>query len=151
MAIVALLISNICVAVGTLIIANTKGGVQVVPDYYAQAVAWDSLSMAKQAANDLGWKTDIRANRDAGTITVVFTDRDDQPLDGLSAVVTLSRPQNALPIGASILKPAPLPGQYVATDVNFGSRGLYDFSITASASGGDNNEIFIDARRLDLP
>ncbi len=144
--IVLLLLSNIAIAVGTLVAANLRGGVQVVPDYYSKAVAWDSLATVQYASNQLGWMAEVEADRPAETVSVFINDSASLPVEGLAVALTLSRPQKSLPIGSFELKPSEKPGEYRGSMIRFNGVGLYDLSITAAQ--GDN--LFVDVIRLDV-
>ena len=144
--IVLLLLSNVAIAVGTLIVANQKGGVQVVPDYYAKAVAWDSLTTIQNDAAALGWAVTLKADRSSSTVTTSIVDRDGIPLSNLAAVVSVSRPQAARPIGTFELKATESAGVYLGSLIPYGGHGLYDFSITATK----DELFFVDTARLDV-
>lgn len=144
--IVALLLANITVAVGTLAISKSNGGVQVVPDYYTRAVAWDSLAAVQENAVALGWESHVLASRDAQTITVTFENKDGQAIENIAAVVLVSQPQKSMPLGTFLLAPTDTPGTYRADSIQFDHRGLYDFSITAEVDG----QLFVDRKRIEL-
>ena len=94
--IISLLLANIGIAVGTLIISKGDGGAQVVPEYYSQAVAWDSLNTVKLQSANLGWDVEIRASRSDRKLIVDISDRDGIPVSGLETTVTISQPQLSL-------------------------------------------------------
>lgn len=146
MVIIALLLANITVAVGTLVVSKAKGGVQVVPNYYARAVAWDSLAVVEQNAVALGWSAQVTANLSNPVLSINFADSIGQPLGKLAAVVAVSRPQSSKPVGTFRLDPTSTPGEYRSDSVSFVGRGLYDFSITAIRDG----QLFVDRQRIEL-
>ncbi|NNE34144.1 MAG: hypothetical protein HKN13_02840 [Rhodothermales bacterium] len=144
--IIALLLSNIGIAVGTLFFANAGGGVQVMPDYYAQAVAWDSLSTAKLNAATLGWNATASADRESGVIEMTITDKNLQPIVGLEPIVAIYRPHISRPIATVRLEHSSTPGRYTGNTEALQGKGLYDFALTAS----QEDLIFIETKRLDL-
>jgi len=144
-AIILLLLSNIAIAVGTLVIANARGGVQVVPNYYAEAVAWDSLATVRHDSEALGWTADIEADHGQNLVKVLIADADGLAIEGLDVMVLVSRPQRAEPIGTFRLEPTDTAGYYSGS-VDLGGRGLFDFALTA-ANGSSR---FVSSRRIDL-
>lgn len=144
-AIILLLLSNITVAVGTLVVANARGGVQVIPNYYAEAVAWDSLATMRQDSDALGWEAKISADHRLNRVEAVITDADGLAIDGLEVTVLVSRPQRAEPIGSIRLDPTEKTGSYSGS-IDLGGHGLFDFALTAT----DGTSRFVSSRRIDL-
>ena len=147
LAIVTLLVANICIAVGTLILANTNGGVQVVPDYYAQAVAWDSLAAVQQSTTAMNWSVEVKANRQGKTTTVTVTDNDGLPVSGLVVSAIVSRPHLSEPTAVFALVADEIPGKYISTESEFDSAGIYDFKIAATR----DVDMFSRTFRVDVP
>ncbi|NND71615.1 MAG: hypothetical protein HKN43_08550 [Rhodothermales bacterium] len=146
-AIVALLIANIGVAVGTLVLANWDGGVQVVPDYYAEAVAWDSLAAVRNDVTALGWSVDVTADRPAGAIQVLIKDVQGDGVSGLTGSIILARPHLSLSPGSGVLVAVGEPGMYQVSGLDLGSPGLYDVSIEARLA----HQLFVATERIDVP
>lgn len=116
--------------------SRSDGGAQIVDDYYQKSVAWDSIAAVRDQSNLLGWTAavSIRVEEDGryGLVTVI--DRDGLPVEGLSGVAVVSRPQTSASYGTHALAPAGTPGFY-RFDFPYTTGGLWDIDLQTEKSG----------------
>ncbi len=149
--VVTLLVMGVSVSVGTLVMAHSDGGAQVVEDYYQKALDWDAHVAEAAATDALGWRVEIAdapgANETERILEITFRDRDGQPVTELTGTVRGFRPQWASPVAMADLSEADdAPGVYRLT-LPLSQRGLWDFEITASR----DSLRFVKIIRKDLP
>lgn len=130
--IILLLLSNIGIAVGTLVISRSDGGAQVVPEYYSAAVAWDSVSTSSQQFSDLEWKVEIAPSRETQSLAVTIADRNSRPVSGLDITLTLGQPHRSSPVGNFTMHMV-RPGFYQVTEVPYRGHGLYDVELAIAS------------------
>ncbi len=149
--VVTLLVMGVSVAVGTLVMANSDGGAQVVEDYYRKALDWDAHAAEAAATAALGWRVDLAvtpgASEAARILEIAFRDRDGRPVTGLSGTVRAFRPQWTAPVAVAALAEAgDAPGVY-RMSLPLTQSGLWDFEITAARDTLRYTKTF----RKDLP
>ncbi|WP_457653977.1 FixH family protein [Rhodocaloribacter sp.] len=149
--VVTLLVMGVSVAVGTLVMANSDGGAQVVEDYYRKALDWDAHAAEAAATAALGWRVDLAVtpgtSEAARILEVAFRDRDGRPVTGLSGTVRAFRPQWTAPVAvAPLAETGDAPGVY-RMSLPLTQAGLWDFEITAARDTLRYTKTF----RKDLP
>jgi nitrogen fixation protein FixH len=80
--IVGMLLLHASIIVGTIVVVSSKNDMYVEPDYYAKSVDWDTQRAMLQAAEEMGWVVDIRADSSANKLTVSIMDRNGDPIEG---------------------------------------------------------------------
>ena len=117
--------------------ANHDRSFAVEPDYYRQAVDWDSTVARRQRSAALGWRVEVTLAPPAGgqaTLTVLLAGADGLPLD--SADVRASASHNARGNEVFELRLLPTgPGRYTARLPSTQS-GLWRIDLSA-VRGGD--------------
>ncbi|MEX0747600.1 MAG: FixH family protein [Rhodothermales bacterium] len=134
-------------AFSILFAANSDGGVQVVEDYYRQAVAWDSTAAVRARADALGWRADLNvyvSGEPLQTIEFTVVDSTGSAVLGLRGTVRLSRPQHAKPVAEIPFYAAGEPGTY-RVKAPLAASGLWDFGIEAR---NDSADFVVTIRRL---
>jgi nitrogen fixation protein FixH len=115
--------------------SRSDGGAQIVDDYYRKSVAWDSIAAVRDQSNLLGWTAAVairvEENDRFGLVTVV--DSDGLPVEGLTGVAIISRPQTSSAYGSHALEPAGTPGSY-RFDFPYTTRGLWDIDLQTEKS-----------------
>ncbi len=149
--VVTLLVMGVSVAVGTLVLANSDGGAQVVEDYYRKALDWDAHAAEVAATAALGWRVDLVVapgeGDDEPVLEIAFRDPDGRPVTGLSGTVRAFRPQWTAPVAVAPLAEADdAPGVY-RLPLPLTRSGLWDFEITATRDTLRYTKTF----RKDLP
>lgn len=116
-----------------VITARSDNGAQIEPDYYTRSINWDQSQREIQNGRHLNWKLDVTlTNTSPGTIVVV--DTADQPVEGLTAQITLRRPDLANELSTTPLTPIPgQPGHYAFAHPPTTS-GLWDLMIEGDFS-----------------
>ena len=138
-AIVLLLVAGIGSALAVLYFSRADGGPEIVADYYARGLAWDSTAAAAHAVRRLGWTMTLEpADTADGTgtrsVLVRVTDSTGSPVSGLSIDVEVSRPQLARPVGSAGAAAHVQPGSYVAW-LPVRETGLWDFTVHGKRGG----------------
>ena len=134
LAIVALLLFGISTAVGTLVIAHSDGGAQVVEDYYQKAANWDAHAAEQAASQALGWRVTLTlaSTPDAPhTTDLTIHDAQGQPVTDLAGTLRAFRPNRVGALDETSLSALPdAPGHYRQT-LTLTERGLWDFEVIA--------------------
>ena len=138
-AIVLLLLAGIGSALAVLYFSGADGGPEIVNDYYARGLAWDSTAAAANALHRLGWSMSLEPADSAdgtGTRSVLIrvADTTGRPVSGLSMEVEVSRPQLARPVGSAGAAAHVQPGSYVAW-LPVREAGLWDFTVHGESGG----------------
>lgn len=126
--------------------ANQPGTAVTEPDYYEQAVAWDSTLAARRASDALGWRAGVTlgaAGAGGAPLEIALADRDGRPVTG--AVVRIAALHNSDParwVRATL--PERTPGRYGAT-VAFRRAGRWEVRIEARRG----TERFLDRVRRE--
>lgn len=128
--VIGLLSSSVVVMGFVVMAARSDGGAQVIDDYYGEAVRWDSLAHARQAASRLGWSATLDMSSDLrgmeGMVSLV--DSAGMALTGLHAIVQLRRPQLADVVAELAAEHSGVSGSYAFSTAASGS-GLWDIQI----------------------
>lgn len=106
----------------------------VEPDYYQQAVHWDSSVARSRRSAALGWATEVRlAPPDGGaaTLTVTITTRDGLPLDSADVRATLSHNAEGARTFNLTLRPSGPAGRYAAR-LPSSAQGLWRVDLSAT-------------------
>jgi len=132
-AIVLLLVAGIASAFAVLYFSRTDGGPEIVTDYYARGLAWDSTASAANAVRRLGWTMSLEpADTADGTgtrsVLVRIADSTGSPVPNLSIDVEASRPHLARPVASAGALAHVEPGSYVAW-LPVREPGLWDFTV----------------------
>ncbi len=140
--VVGLLLFSVGTSVGLMFIARAHDA-RIVPDYYHQAVQYDSLRSAQVAGDRLGWTLALAAT-DSG-VAVELADSTGAPLIGLTGSVQTRRPDDA-EAGPAVPLVQTAPGRYRAA-VGLDRAGLWEVTVRASQPGGVGFEA---VRRLEI-
>lgn len=149
--IVALLLLSVGTSVGTLVIAGTDGGAQIVDDYYQQGVRWDETAARRAASEALGWTVEVVVQptglqEGLRTVDVVVRDRAGQGVDGLQGMLRASRPQHAAAVAALPLQPVPGEAGLYRQQMPVAARGIWDFNVEATR----DTLVFVETVRVEV-
>ncbi len=146
--VVALLLLSIVAAFQALFAARSDGGAQVVESYYDSAIAFDEEQAAQAASDALGWSAAVEVGACEGglcAVDVTVQDREGAPVEGLTGLLRVSRPQAAAVVARLPLAASEVPGVY-RQFVPVNADGLWDFAITARRA----DEQFVTEIRRDI-
>lgn len=136
--VVLLLLGSVLSTVGMVFATRSDGGVEPVPDYYAESLRWNEHASAQAASDRLGFAARVRveASDVAGLKRVRFTvaDSTGAPVSGLEGTVLVRRPHLVEPVARLPLGREEAPGAYVML-VPVDAAGLWDFDVEASREG----------------
>ena len=121
-AIVGLLVGNV-IAMGVLV-ASSRGGAQVIPDYYERALQHDHVIEEANLSSRRGWHVDAELTHDR--ITVEARDASGTPISGRVRVSGYPRAHAVNSFEVELHEVGP--GRYRAARTN--ARGLHDLTIT---------------------
>jgi nitrogen fixation protein FixH len=141
LAIAGLLAANV-VAMTCLAVAANRGGAQVIPDYYAQAVHYDDELARSAASRALGWRVEVAAQ--GGAIDAAVSDAAGRPIDGARVRITGYQRAHAAELVDLALAPT-APGRYHGALA--GRRGWYDLVASVDAGGAHYTvHVVVEAR-----
>ena len=147
--VIALLLLSMGMSVRAVIASRADGGVEPVPDYYAQAARYDELSRAQAASDALGWTMTAAAGalQPSGLreIGVTLLDAAGQPVEAATGELRVSRPSRIDTL-ATVPFHARAAGAYAAL-IPMQDAGLWDVTVTVRR--GDAR--FTRTVRLELP
>ena len=146
--VVALLLLSITAAFQALFAAQSDGGAQVVEAYYDSAIRYEDEQAAQAASDALGWSAGVEVGACEGglcAVDVTVRDREGAPVEGLTGLLRVSRPQEAATFARIPLAASERPGVY-RQFVPVNADGLWDFALTARR--GD--EQFVTTVRRDI-
>lgn len=135
--IVLLLVSSVVMMGLVVMAARSDGGAQVVPEYYQQAVRWDSLATVRDAASTRGWTARLEVDRSGSGLRgeVTILDSAGVALVFDSGSITVSRPQFADP--EAELVAVPVDGSPVlAFETPLSDPGLRDIQVVVHDAKG---------------
>jgi len=127
---------SVITSVGTLIIAQSDGGAQVVDQYYQKASEWDQHAGQEAEDDALGWSVQVAplaspSSTEAREVEFTFTDSSGAPVRELSGTLRAFRPQWVKPVAeAALSEMDETPGAYRLALPDAGA-GLWDFEIDA--------------------
>lgn len=121
LAIVTLLVGNAALAFFALYMSRSDGGAQVVPDYYARAVAWDSLAAVQRATAASGWRLVVLDPDAHDSLAFEVRDAGGRRVDGLSGDISIRRPFLSEPLLTTDVDEA-----LVVDSSPIGGFGLFD-------------------------
>jgi len=116
---------------------------QAATNPYAAGLLFNRTLAQREAEAALGWHVAFRET--GGQASLIFTDRDGQPLDGLTISAVLERP--ATEQGRRPTAFAPQGGGVYTADIT-GLSGAWDIKASARNAGGDLFEV---GHRMVLP
>lgn len=138
--VIGLLLMSVGFVVTTVIAAHSDGGPQVVDDYYQKSVDYEQTQALRGAAENSGWKVDVRNLADAvegRPLVVSVKDARGRPVSGLKGTLELRRPERSAAHAASALSPVVgAPGTYEAR-VTPDREGLWDVTIRAERGSAE--------------
>lgn len=123
--VVFLLVAN-AVAMGYLVAKSGDPTPRVLPDYYAKAIAWDTIAAERGASDALGWSVTAHLG---DALEIELRDRDGAPLAGATIDASVRHRSRA----DHVLRIAPAesaPGRYAAS-VALAQPGLHVVELTA--------------------
>lgn len=132
--VVSLLLTSVVLMTVVILAARSDGGVQVVENYYQQALEWDATADEQRASDALGWQLNVQLMPDdqaQAHVLCQFEDRESNPLTELDVQVSISRPARSGVLHEVTLEATDVPGQYAAS-VRLPERGLWDFDLVAA-------------------
>ena len=127
-----LLLLGMIATFGVLYASQSDGGPSIVNDYYAKAVAFDSLAVLRNEVAQRGWAINLKLGEFADAsndraVRLHVVDRNGLPIEGLQGTLFAFRPQSVEMVASAELE-AEGPGIYtVWLPVN--ARGLWDFEL----------------------
>ncbi len=134
--IVSLLLMSVITSVGTLLIARSDGGAQVVDQYYRKASEWDKHAGQEAEDDALGWSIQVAriaspAPTETWEVALTITDANGAPVRELTGTLRAFRPQWVKPVAEAALSEVDgTPGAYSLVLPDAGA-GLWDFEIDA--------------------
>lgn len=116
-----------------VISARSDGGAQIENDYYQRSINWDQSQRELQTTRNLDWKLDITLTN-ASPGKIIVHDTANQPIQGLTAQITLRRPELANELSTTPLTEIPgQPGHYAFAHPPT-TNGLWDLTIEGDFS-----------------
>ncbi len=116
-----------------VISARAGNGAQIENDYYARSINWDQSQRDIQHGRLLKWNLDVTLTTTSPG-NIVVTNSADQPVEGLTAQITLRRPEFANEISTTPLTEIPgQPGHYAFAHAPT-TAGLMDLTIEGNFS-----------------
>lgn len=134
---VVMLLTGTIISQVILFKAATKDrGLQVEPDYYTRAVAWDKHVAREEASRALGWEVGVAVSDDRQVaapnlrhLELTLHDAQGKPLTGVTGTVRLLRPELATEAPPHPLVAQPeRPGVYRVT-TTLPRPGVFDLSL----------------------
>jgi len=146
--VIVLLVSSVGMMGLVVMAAKSDGGAQVVDNYYRDAVQWDSLANARNAASQLGWTAILEVSSGNQGITGVITlaDSSNTALTGQQAIVRLTRPQLADVVAESPAQESEVSGAYSFSSTAAGS-GLWDIQVMFTDPSNTQQRVQFNWRR----
>ena len=141
--VVAILSVSVIANVILLVRATNDPGFAVEPNYYAKAVDWDRTQAEREASLRLGWKADLRTQKDGAVL--YLTDRAGQPIDGATIRARAFFKARAQRFVDATFEDRG--GGFYAWNYTFERPGRWEFRVTASRA----HERFVSTLEEDVP
>lgn len=127
--IISLLIFSTTMGLTILFVAKSGDGAQVIDGYYDKALAWDDSRALRQESEAKGWVLNLDVHVTEDTTHKIghlrIADQNGDPVTGLSAQITLRRPN--LTDAVAVVELQELEeGHYVFPN-HVGTAGIWDF------------------------
>lgn len=122
---------NLALGVTLMRVANADPHFAVEPDYYRRAVGWDSTQAQAQASAERGWRVHPSLGAVTGEplpLTLVVTDADGVPLDGVEVTVEGRAVAHATEVFNASLLPTDNIGAYRAM-MPIGRTGIWELRL----------------------
>lgn len=141
-------------AQGVLVwVATRPDAPRPIQDYYQRSREWDADADVEAASQQLGWTVRLEVPVDLPhapgmprPVDLVVSDREGQPVQGLTGLLQAVRPADQRPTQSGTLTEIPhLPGTYRAL-LRLDAPGAWEFRLDARQEG----QRFVHAQRLTL-